>query len=148
MGLRLTGDETAVWEVAAHVLDANWTGTATVPSPGLYPHQWSWDSAFVSLGLAHHRPERARAELLSLFRGQWATGLVPHIVFSSSLPRDAYFPGPDFWRSRTHPAAPHDVDTSGLTQPPLQALAALRMTQSPAPGTVTGPGEQRAFLAR
>jgi glycogen debranching enzyme len=140
MGLRITGDETAVWAAAARVLDANWTGTATVPSPGLYPHQWSWDSAFVSLGLARHRPERARVELLSVFRGQWATGLVPHIVFSSSLPRHAYFPGPEFWRSRAQPDAPRSVETSGLAQPPLHALAALRLAQSA--------GEQRAFLAR
>jgi glycogen debranching enzyme len=142
MGLQLTGDETAVWAAAARVLDANWTGTATVPSPGLYPHQWSWDSCFVSLGLARHRPERARIELLSVFRGQWATGLVPHIVFNSSVPRHAYFPGPDFWRSRAQPAAPRGVDTSGLAQPPLQALAALRVAQR------TGPGERRAFLGR
>jgi glycogen debranching enzyme len=140
MGLRLTGDETAVWAAAVRVLDANWTGTATVPSPGLYPHQWSWDSSFVSLGLARHRPDRARVELLSVFRGQWATGLVPHIVFSSGIPRHAYFPGPEFWRSRAQPDAPRGVDTSGLTQPPLQALAALRLAR--------GPGEHRAFLAR
>jgi glycogen debranching enzyme len=140
MGLRLTGDETAVWTAAARVLDANWTGTATVPSPGLYPHQWSWDSSFVSLGLARHRPERARIELLSVFRGQWATGLVPHIVFSSSVPRHAYFPGPEFWRSRAQPDAPRGVDTSGLAQPPLQALAALRLARSA--------GHDRAFLAR
>jgi glycogen debranching enzyme len=140
MGLRLTGDETAVWTAAARVLDANWTGAATVPSPGLYPHQWSWDSSFVSLGLARHRPERARIELLSVFRGQWETGLVPHIVFSSSVSRHAYFPGLEFWRSRAQPAAPRGVETSGLAQPPLQALAALRLAQSP--------GEHGAFLAR
>lgn len=141
MGIQFTGDETAVWAAAARVLDANWTGTATVPSPGLYPHQWSWDSSFVCLGLARHRPERARIELLSLFRGQWETGLVPHIVFSSSVPRHAFFPGPEFWRSRAQQAAPRGVDTSGLAQPPLQALAALRLAQS------SGQEEHRAFLA-
>lgn len=138
----LTGDDTAVWAAAARVLDANWTGTATVPSPGLYPHQWSWDSSFVSLGLARHRPERARVELSSLFRGQWSTGLVPHIVFSSSLARHAYFPGPEFWRSRAHPAAPRDIDTSGLAQPPLQAFAALRLAKC------SGDEMDRGFLAR
>src|SRR3954451_14566659 len=100
MGLRLTGDETAVWEAATRVLDANWTGTATVPSPGLYPHQWSWDSALVSVGLARHRPDQARPELLQLFRGQWSPGLLPHIVCSSSVAGQADFPGPEFWRSR------------------------------------------------
>jgi hypothetical protein len=142
MGPRLTGDETAVWNAATRVLDANWTGTATVPSPGLYPHQWSWDSSFIGFGLAHHRPDRTRLELMSLFRGQWASGLVPHIVFSSSIARHAYFPGPEFWCSRDQPDAPHGVDTSGITQPPLQALAALRLARAP------GRGGERAFLSR
>jgi glycogen debranching enzyme len=142
MGPRLTGDETAVWNAAARVLDANWTGTATVPSPGLYPHQWSWDSSFAGVGLAHHRPDRARIELMSLFRGQWATGLVPHIVFSSSVSRHAYFPGPEFWLSQAQRGAPHRVQTSGLTQPPLQALVALRLAQA------AGEDGERAFLTR
>jgi glycogen debranching enzyme len=143
MGPRLTGDETALWQAAAHVLDANWTGAATVPSPGLYPHQWSWDSAFICMGLARHRPERARQELLSLFRGQWANGLLPHIVFSKTVARRAYFPGPELWHSRKHQDAPRDVDTSALIQPPLHALAALRLH--------TGTADiehSRAFLGR
>ncbi|MEO5874644.1 MAG: hypothetical protein ABIS86_21465 [Streptosporangiaceae bacterium] len=127
MSPRLTGDESALWQAAARVLDANWTGGATVPSPGLYPHQWSWDSAFVCMGLARHRPERAQQELLSLFRGQWSNGLVPHVVFNGELARSAYFPGPELWRSGTQPAAPRAVETSGLSQPPLHAMAALRM---------------------
>lgn len=127
MNSRLTGDETVLWQAAARVLDANWTGGATVPSPGLYPHQWSWDSAFVSMGLARHRHDRAEDELLSLFRGQWADGLLPHIVFNSRVARHAYFPGPELWNSDRQPGAPRDVRTSGLTQPPLHALAALRL---------------------
>src|SRR5213078_3574872 len=99
MSPRLTGDESALWQAAARVLDANWTGAATVPSPGLYPHQWSWDSAFTCIGLARHRRDRAATELVSLFRGQWATGLVPHIVFSEATARHGYFPGPELWRS-------------------------------------------------
>jgi len=130
MSPRLTGDESALWQAAARVLDANWTGAATVPSPGLYPHQWSWDSAFVSMGLARHRRERAENELLSLFRGQWADGLLPHIVFNASEARLAYFPGPELWRSDRQTAAPHNVQTSGLTHPPLHALAALRLHEA------------------
>jgi glycogen debranching enzyme len=129
MSPRLTGDESALWQAAARVLDANWTGDATTPSPGLYPHQWGWDSAFICMGLARHRRNRAEQELLSLFRGQWATGLLPHIVFNSVLERQAYFPGPELWRSRKQPAAPRETETSGITQPPLHALAALRLHQ-------------------
>ncbi|GAA2458862.1 trehalase family glycosidase [Actinomadura vinacea] len=143
MTARLTGDETALWDAAARVLDANWTGSATVPSPGLYPHQWSWDSVFVSMGLARHRRDRAERELLTLFRGQWADGLVPHIVFNTTLARHAYFPGPDLWRSDRQPHAPHGVHTSGLTQPPLHALAALRLHECAADAE-----RSRTFLAR
>ncbi|RKS74798.1 hypothetical protein BZB76_3320 [Actinomadura pelletieri DSM 43383] len=143
MSVRLTGDETALWKAAARVLDANWTGTSTAASPGLYPHQWSWDSAFISLGLARHRRDRAEAELLSLFRGQWADGMLPHIVFNTSLARHAFFPGPELWRSERHPAAPRGVHTSGLTQPPLHALAALRLHECATDGE-----SSRAFLAR
>jgi hypothetical protein len=32
---------------ARAVLDFNWTGEYTMPVPRLYPHQWSWDSAFI-----------------------------------------------------------------------------------------------------
>ena len=48
---------------AADVLEANWTGGSTVPSRGLYPHQWSWDSAFIAIGLRHLSPLRAQTEL-------------------------------------------------------------------------------------
>lgn len=119
MEARPAVDDAALGREALGVLEANWTGTGTVPAPGLYPHQWSWDSAFIVIGLARHRPDRARDELLSLLRGQWATGMVPHIVFHT---REAYFPGPSVWRSQEHDAAP-GVLTSGLTAPPLHGLA-------------------------
>lgn len=145
MSPRLTGDETALWQAAARVLDANWTGTVTVPSPGLYPHQWSWDSAFICMGLARHRRERAEHELLSLFRGQWANGLLPHIIFNTAVARHAYFPGPELWRSRKQEAAPRGVETSGITQPPLHALAALRLHECAGRGEAE---RSRDFLAR
>lgn len=115
-------DDTALGREAWSVLDANRTGSATVPAPGLYPHQWNWDSTFVALGLARSNTRRAGAEMLSLLSGQWSTGMVPHIVFHP-VRTGAYFPGPSVWGSRDHPAAPNGVPTSGLTQPPLQALA-------------------------
>ncbi|SFC01405.1 amylo-alpha-1,6-glucosidase [Streptomyces aidingensis] len=112
---------------ARRVLHDNWTGSSTVPSRALYPHQWSWDSAFIAIGLRHFAPERARRELTTLFAAQWADGRVPHIVFNPAVPLDAYFPSPDFWRSATDGAAagaPATVQTSGLVQPPVHALAA------------------------
>ncbi|MEU9267902.1 hypothetical protein AB0E04_20960 [Streptomyces sp. NPDC048251] len=112
---------------AASVLAGNWTGTSTVPSPGLYPHQWSWDSAFIAIGLRHVSPRRAQTELETLLDAQWGDGRIPHIVFNPSVPLDAYFPSPDFWRSSTAgraAGAPRTVQTSGIVQPPVHALAA------------------------
>lgn len=112
---------------SVHVLLDNWHGHATVPAQGLYPHQWSWDSAFVALGLRHGAPRRAATELLSLFGAQWADGRIPHIAFNPAVHPDAYFPGPAFWRSSERNGHP-PVDTSGLVQPPVHAVAALAVT--------------------
>ncbi|WP_435866606.1 MGH1-like glycoside hydrolase domain-containing protein [Streptomyces yokosukanensis] len=131
---------------AARVLDANWTGSSTVPSRDLYPHQWSWDSAFIAIGLRHVSPRRAQTELETLLAAQWADGRVPHIVFNPSVPLDAYFPSPDFWRSSTAgrtAGAPRTVQTSGIVQPPVHALAAW-LVHCADPGL----SRSRGFLAR
>ncbi|KQX82486.1 hypothetical protein [Streptomyces sp. Root1310] len=131
---------------AASVLAGNWTGTSTVPSPGLYPHQWSWDSAFIAIGLRHVSPRRAQTELETLLDAQWGDGRIPHIVFNPSVPLDAYFPSPDFWRSSTAgraAGAPRTVQTSGIVQPPVHALAAW-LVHCADPGL----SRARGFLAR
>lgn len=112
---------------AARVLDANWLGASTVPSRSLYPHQWSWDAAFISIGRSWYDEARARLELLTLFDAQWSNGMLPHIIFNPAIPVGAYFPGPDFWDSRRSPHAPRDRPTSGITQPPIHAAAVLEM---------------------
>ncbi|MFD8299037.1 trehalase family glycosidase [Streptomyces bauhiniae] len=131
---------------AARVLAANWTGTSTVPSRYLYPHQWSWDSAFIAIGLRHLSPLRAQRELETLLAAQWGDGRVPHIVFSPSVPLDAYFPSPDFWRSSSAgraAGAPRTVQTSGIVQPPVHALAAWLVHRAD-----PGLSFARGFLAR
>ncbi|WBB50628.1 hypothetical protein O3597_09255 [Verrucosispora sp. WMMA2044] len=117
------GEGGRLWELARDTLDGNWAGGHTVPSRTLYPHQWSWDSAFIAIGWAHLRPDRAWSELTSLFRAQWRDGRVPHIVFNPAVSGGAYFPGPGFWSSATVEGTP-SVATSGLVQPPVHALAA------------------------
>jgi len=107
------------------VLHANDLGGWTKPAPRLYPHQWSWDSAFIAIGLAHLDPARAIEELEHLFAAQWSDGRVPHIVFDPNVPD--YWPGPDLWGSRDVSAAPTDVATSGLIQPPMHAIAVWRI---------------------
>ncbi|HEY0748471.1 MAG TPA: hypothetical protein VGD63_17350 [Steroidobacteraceae bacterium] len=98
---------------ARAVLKQNDRGDYTVPNGMVYPFQWNWDSAFVSLGFIAMDIERAWLELESLARGQWTDGFVPHIIFWSDDSR--YFPGPDVWA--TH----HTPPTSGITQPPVAA---------------------------
>jgi len=67
---------------ARAVLDFNWTGQYTMPGPRLYPHQWSWDSAFIAIGYSHYYQERATKELRHLFEAQWKNGLLPQLVFN------------------------------------------------------------------
>ncbi len=106
-------------EEAIAILKANDRGGYTVPTAGLYPFQWNWDSAFAAAGFMTFDEPRAWLELDTLFTGQWADGLVPHIIFHQ--PSDTYFPGPDVWG--TH----HSPPTSGITQPPVAAIAAKWM---------------------
>src|SRR4029453_12990834 len=110
------------------VLDANWLGASTLTPRTLHPHPGNWGLAFIAIGRSWYDEGRAQQELRSLFRAQWANGKVPHIVFNPSVPQDAYFPGPAFWQSSARSAdAPRGVETSGITQPPIHARAALEM---------------------
>ncbi|MET8012522.1 trehalase family glycosidase [Streptomyces sp. NPDC005271] len=131
---------------ARRVLDENWTGSSTVPSRSLYPHQWSWDSAFIAIGSRHLSARRAQRELETLLAAQWGDGRIPHIVFNLSVPQGAYFPSPDFWRSSTAGAsagAPAGIETSGIVQPPVHALAALLVHQADPAASA-----RHGFLAR
>jgi hypothetical protein len=111
---------------AQAVLAANDKGNWTVPSHTLYPHQWLWDSCFVAIGLRHYDARRAAREIESLFRGQWKNGMLPHIVCSES---QGYWVGPQFWQSKLSPLAPENQPTSGITQPPIVAAAALSVAK-------------------
>ncbi|WP_066586844.1 glucosylglycerate hydrolase [Cellulomonas timonensis] len=107
-------------DAAADVLRGNDRGARTVAAPDLYPHQWSWDAAFVAMGWARISVPRALRELEGLLAGQWSTGMIPHIVFSEE---GGYFPGPERWRTERAAAAPHNVRTSGICQPGVHSLA-------------------------
>jgi hypothetical protein len=124
MNNNTANDNTALVQQAKAVLEGNWLGYATKPAPRLYPHQWSWDSAFIAIGYAHYNQARAEQELRSLFRGQWANGMLPHIVFNPTA--TDYAPGPEFWQIERSPHAPA-MHTSGIVQPPVHATAAWRI---------------------
>ncbi|MFA3782759.1 amylo-alpha-1,6-glucosidase [Melioribacteraceae bacterium 4301-Me] len=110
-------------EIAKKNLERNWTGKYTKPSPQLYPHQWNWDSGFISIGYSHFNLNKARQEILSLFEAQWANGMLPHIVFNPNV--SGYFPGADFWNSKLSPQAPKNIYTSGLTMPAVHSTVCL-----------------------
>ncbi|MBN2740563.1 MAG: hypothetical protein JXR35_06640 [Rhodobacteraceae bacterium] len=104
---------------ARAILIANDRGGYTVPTAGLYPYQWNWDSAFAALGFARFDLARAWEEIETLFSGQWDSGMVPHILFHK--PDPGYFPGPDVW------GCSGPIASSGITQPPVALSFATRL---------------------
>jgi hypothetical protein len=105
-------------EQAIEVLDTNFQeGGFTIPSKGLYPFQWKWDSGFIAIGFAHYDIEKAKTEIRTLLDAQWENGFIPHIVFHTE--NDSYFPGADFHRSELHPLSSKKYRSTGMTQPPV-----------------------------
>ena len=98
---------------ARDIMRANDRGGYTVPTSGLYPYQWNWDSGFAAWGFASFDVKRAWFEMETLFVGQWDTGILPHIIFHKKA--FGYFPGPEVWGVDRLPR------TSGITQPPVAA---------------------------
>jgi hypothetical protein len=128
---------------AAYILRDNSTGLITRAAPSLYPHQWSWDAGFNAIGLATVDLPRARLELDSLFAGQWRNGMVPHIVFDpvGDVP---YWPGPEKWQcQQVNEDAPAAPATSGITDPPVHAIAVDRILAAAAS---VGPREHEITL--
>jgi glycogen debranching enzyme len=117
-------DRADLYKKAAAVLAGNDVGGWTRPAPGLYPHQWLWDSCFVAIGLSHTDPHRAAQELRSLIRGQWSNGMLPHMIFNPSL---RYRLEAFVWGTKS--LSPHGVRTSGMAQPPMLAIAVERVAR-------------------
>lgn len=140
----MTHTEAELLDAAVGVLHDNDTGTMVTAAPKLYPHQWSWDAAFVSVGLAHLSVPRAVVEWQTIFDAQWSTGMFPHIVFADE---PDYFPGFGVWGTAVAKARPEGVETSGICQPPVHALC---VEQVIAIGRAKGGAEAEAaeaFLA-
>lgn len=116
----------ALMDEARAVLAKNDMGEWTRPTTaGLYPHHWLWDSFFIAIGQRHYDIKRAMAEVHSPFHAQWRNGMVPHIIFSDAK---GYHAGPEMWRSsKTNPDAPRQIETTGITQPPVAAEATVRI---------------------
>ena len=103
----------ALDDEARDILTGNDRGGYTVPTAGLYPYQWNWDSAFAAWGFAQFDIDRAWVEIETLIAAQWPSGMVPHIVFHKVDP--GYFPGPDVW------GGVGPIPSSGVSQPPVAA---------------------------
>ena len=104
---------------AQDILRQNDKGGYTLPTHGLYPYQWNWDSAFAAWGFTTFDPDRGWTELETLLSGQWDDGMVPHILFHR--PDPGYFPGPDVWQGRG------PIPSSGISQPPVAATFMAKM---------------------
>jgi hypothetical protein len=127
---------------AKGILKSNWTGSSTKPAPSLYPHQWNWDTGFIAIGRSHYDTPRAINEIETLFEAQWSNGMLPQIVFN---PKELghYFPEPDFWQTERFPYAPPGKLTSGITMPPIHAVAVEKIYQN-----ARRPKSVRLFLER
>jgi len=115
----MTKHKQDIFNEAAAILEINDCGTYTVPTHGLYPFQWNWDSCLTAIGQSYVDEHRAWLEVDTLFAHQWEDGMVPHIVFHQQ--DDGYFPGPDVWGTE------RTVPTSGITQPPIAGFAVKRL---------------------
>ena len=114
-------DDQSLFEHAAIILKENDLGDYTVPTKGLYPFQWNWDSCLTALGLAAIDERRAWREIDTLFAHQWPDGMLPHIIFHQE--DEGYFPGPHVWGTG------RPVPTSGITQPPVAGFAVRRLVE-------------------
>ncbi|MEM7724417.1 MAG: hypothetical protein AAF376_18900 [Pseudomonadota bacterium] len=134
-------------EEARRILRLNDKGGYTVPTAGLYPYQWNWDSAFAALGFATFDVDRAWREIETLFSGQWDNGMVPHILFHR--PDPGYFPGPDVWGTEAAVGrGACSVPSSGISQPPVAASLAWRIYKAdPGAGLVRLTGLYPKLLA-
>ncbi len=108
--------KTDLWDHAQQILIQNDRGGYTIPTAGLYPYQWNWDSAFAAVGFAQFDIDRAWTEIETLFSGQWEDGMVPHILFHK--PDPGYYPGHDVW------GGIGPIPSSGISQPPVAATMA------------------------
>ncbi|MSR68685.1 glycoside hydrolase [Candidatus Saccharibacteria bacterium] len=112
---------------AKKVLKDNDQGSFTIPAAGLYPHQWLWDSCFIAIGLRHTDLDRAKTEILSLLRGQWANGMLPNMILGDNNFLNRRSPEYRIWKSWQNPNSPAKLITSGITQPPLIAEAVIKI---------------------
>ncbi|HJL85753.1 MAG: trehalase family glycosidase [SAR324 cluster bacterium] len=127
---------------ARSILEQNDRGGYTVPTDRLYPYQWNWDSSICALGWQQLDEARAWQEIRMLLKGQWADGMLPHIVFHQDSPD--YFPNADVWNvpEECFPKGVAHPPTSGISQPPVLATCIRKLWEGKQKSTI-GTGELR-----
>ncbi|MDQ1484592.1 MAG: hypothetical protein QOJ62_285 [Actinomycetota bacterium] len=120
---RAAGDglDALVRTCAKRVLEQSWNEAAGYcrPNRRSYPHLWLWDSCFHAIAWFALDDPRGLRELEAIFKGQLASGFVPHMRYG----RRTYLRGPL-------------PDVSSFTQPPVYARAlkvAMQAGFTPAP---------------
>lgn len=103
----------------------------TIPSFNLYPHQWSWDSAWIVYGYsATNQIEKAEKEMITLFNYQWKNGLVPSIIFHNTV-NSTYWPNPELWELNEKANKLTDkFNSTGIVQPPIHSSACFKIYES------------------
>jgi len=102
------------------------TSQFTVPSGGLYPFQWFWDSCFHAIVLSYFDLESAKNELRAVISRPLPSGMLPHMIYWT--PAGATRPN---WGRESRG---QDIDSSwqtpgssSLTQPPVVTQTALKL---------------------
>lgn len=101
----------------------------TVPSGGLYPFQWLWDSCFHAIVLAHFDIELAKQEMRAVLARPLPSGMLPHMIYWTKEGTMV----PNWGRESRGETINSSWKTSGsssLTQPPVVAQTVLRLYEA------------------
>ena len=109
---------------AADLLRGNDLGTMTSAAPRLYPHMWSWDAAFVAIGLA---PLSVNAPSSNWTPCCPRNGARDDPAHRLRRRRRRLLPRPRRWECRDSPARPPPVRHLRHLQPPVHAIALQRI---------------------
>lgn len=111
---------------AKSVLENNFRDPGfTLPSEGLYPFQWNWDSGLIAIGYANYDIEKAKTELRTLLDAQWPNGFIPHIIYHGHS--NTYFPGPEFHQAWLSQSSLGKYKSTGMIQPPVIAFVLMEL---------------------
>lgn len=118
-----------VTAAARAAIEGNWDPERgyAYPHPGVYPHQWLWDSCFNAIVWAALGDPRCVVELHNVFRAQLEDGFVPHMRYTATeLNRGPLRNASSYTQPPMYAHAARVIDAHGFTLPPelLHAMEA------------------------